>query len=529
MLKEIFNSANYEFNIYAIPLLITALFVFYFGSFVFVKNRKELKNVTFFILTSNIFIWLFFASLSFFATDFKLAHFINKYIVYSSVVFLSFSAYLFALSWSKTSWKKQTSVIFTFLFIACFFFFLNLNPDYIIQEGRFHFYGYNSAFGKFGTYSILATFSPMILAIYNLWTFCKKEANGKQKNQIKIILISYFIAFTGVVDYFPLLFPDASIYPTGYISILLFVILIFYAINKYKFFDIESLIDKAVVLPIELLIIFIPIFSLVLLSADFVKNLNNFLFTFFVLIYVLIVHFFYTRLSRILSRVSRSKKIKYADIINETSLLASTNLISEEIVKIITNSISNTIQTDKICFISTGTRKLYCLKKNDTPSNHYKSLNTVNDFRIEYELIDWINQNKREVVYEWLDTEPEYKNFNERSKNWIKANKFCIIVPFVYNNLIIGLLALGEKKNKSAYTKNELSFLRNLTKETSGIVFYTLRHEALMQEEIKIKKDYEEEIYNNTVKIEKLKIMVAKQAKKTRKLQEKVNDQLSYH
>ena len=61
MLKEIFNSTNYEFNIYAIPVLITALFIFYFGSFVFVKNRKELKNVTFFILTTNIFIWLFFA------------------------------------------------------------------------------------------------------------------------------------------------------------------------------------------------------------------------------------------------------------------------------------------------------------------------------------------------------------------------------------------------------------------------------------------------------------------------------------
>jgi len=168
------------------------------------------------------------------------------------------------------------------------------------------------------------------------------------------------------------------------------------------------------------------------------------------------------------------------------------------------------------------------LKKNDSLSIYYKNLQTTDNFKIDYELIDWMYENNNIIVREWLDTEPEYKYLSSKSRNWIKTNKFSIMIPFVCNNLIIGLLALGEKVNKNNYTKSELSFLENLAKETSEIVFYTLRHEALMQEEAKIKKNYEEEISSNTDKIEKLKHLIVEQAEETKKLQEKIKNQLDY-
>ena len=63
MPPELFNLANYSFNPYAIPTLVTGVAIIALGFIVLVGERNSRVSLSFFIMTVTAAIWLFCYSL----------------------------------------------------------------------------------------------------------------------------------------------------------------------------------------------------------------------------------------------------------------------------------------------------------------------------------------------------------------------------------------------------------------------------------------------------------------------------------
>ena len=49
MLKEIFTLSNYYLNLYAIPVLLVSIAIFFIGFFVLFQNKRSMVNIAFFL------------------------------------------------------------------------------------------------------------------------------------------------------------------------------------------------------------------------------------------------------------------------------------------------------------------------------------------------------------------------------------------------------------------------------------------------------------------------------------------------
>jgi signal transduction histidine kinase len=231
-------------NIFSVPPLMVSSLTILLGIYVYLKNRKETQNITYFYLCTSISLWLFFASMLFSCSgDKKLAVFLAK-MIFLGVTFIPITFYHFVVSFLKI--KNQGNIIkavyLTGIIFLVFLFFTDL---YISGVNRF-FWGYYPKAGIFHPLDILLFMS---LYGYALWLLYRKVKTEKvdllQKQRIKYALVSFFIAAFAALDYLPNY--GYCVYPFGYITIFTMLSIFAYAIVRHKLLDIEVIIKKTLI------------------------------------------------------------------------------------------------------------------------------------------------------------------------------------------------------------------------------------------------------------------------------------------
>jgi signal transduction histidine kinase len=138
----------------------------------------------------------------------------------------------------------------------------------IYPWGRYAFWNRSIIGITYFSYLIIPFTFYTGLSFRNFYLYWKNAQDKHQKNQALYLLVGFFIAYTGSVDF--LTAHGVNIYPFGYLSITLFTGITFYTIVKHQLLEIKLAFKR-----ITLLILIYIVLLLISLSLlfPFFKNL----------------------------------------------------------------------------------------------------------------------------------------------------------------------------------------------------------------------------------------------------------------
>jgi len=455
--------------------LISAIFVFVLGFFVLSKNIKSRLNFTFFLHAITITVWLFGTFMMFLNKDnIESAIFWDRF-VYLGVVFIPAFMYHFCLA--LTDRKKNIFLYFAY-FLSIFFFFIS-QTKYFVDDLFIYQWGVHTKARLFHHLFLVYFSSYVIWWFIAVYSYFQKVVSAIERQKIKYFFIAFILLFTiGPLAYLPAY--GIGIYPFAYVSGLIFVIILAYAILRYRLMDIKLVLRKG---------------SIFILSIISIIGIAVFLqYLFFDIFYIP------TKPSAIITLLLCLALYRYIE--KYFSKIANKYFFTSlydpnEIIKSLTDGLSSTIESEKIYkTISAGINKSLHPKYLAVLifNNNTKKFNVgyAENINLEKSLIESCSssirvftKNSSPLVTEELERQniPGYRKLAKR----LSACKIAVAIPLKAKNDLIGLIILGDKETKDIYSKEDLEMLRIIGRQAVMAIENGLLYNEVMNFNIGLK------------------------------------------
>lgn len=228
---------NYLLNTLSLQTLLASLAVLSLGFFALVRDRASYISFSFFLITVCLGVWLFCFSWMYSALTEPVA-FAWSRAAYWGVVFLPAAFYQFAsLSTGRYSFKRRR--IRTAWFLSGVSLLFIINTDVLFATLQKHSWGYYPEYSISGAMLALIYIAIMLLVLKNLWSEYKKTSpDSVEAKRTLAYFVSFACGFPAAIDFLPAF--GLALPPVGYLPIVLFIILTFRTIRKYRFVEISS-------------------------------------------------------------------------------------------------------------------------------------------------------------------------------------------------------------------------------------------------------------------------------------------------
>lgn len=232
---------------YVIALLTTAFTLFLLALFVYFKDRKNKINITYATFILSAFLWTFGEAFLIVAPTKEIAIFWNR-VCNFGIFFIATGFVHFILTLLQIDNKKFQriiivgSYIFSFLSVGLLFTDRFLPPpipkfslNYFIEPGPYIY-----------ALFVFIWFCQVAYAFYELLKAYLVSA-GTRRNQLKYLLIGAFIGYIGGAGNYFLTFGKEIflINPFGTYSVVIYAIMMTYAIVRYRLLDINIVLTRA--------------------------------------------------------------------------------------------------------------------------------------------------------------------------------------------------------------------------------------------------------------------------------------------
>ena len=289
------------------------------------------------------------------------------------------------------------------------------------------------------------------------------------RERAKVILVGAFLGFL-VPSVFAVIFTLMGISNLNVLAMLVifFPLSIAYSIVKHKLFDIDAIIQKALVygtLTGLVGVVFVLIFMISNLAfAEGGGWEQPVLFLVLSGFLVLVINPLRNRVQSVVDTAFFREKYDYNKTISDLSHAMTSILNINEIATKIINTITDTM------FIDSASLLVY-----DRDKNNYRLYFTTvdelqgKDFRVETDhvLVSFLSRLKKAIFVEDLLSEQEYilsYDVLKKSFNYLRAS---LIIPLFFKDELVSILSLGEKKSGLMYTSNDLKLLKTLGDQTA--------------------------------------------------------------
>lgn len=246
MNNQLFNLDNYQLSGTGIIYLIASLTLMALGLLNLYRTQNSYHSKTLFFLATSISIWLFFSSLNFFSLHADLAFFWSN-ASFIGVPLIAPANYLFTISIlypAKNVNRKSIG-------------FLLLGIAFVIAQVHFHFmfdtvYQYSWGFySKFKPDHIMvfSLFYNTIIGycLYELIQSYRRSAKwtALKRKRLKLLIIAFITGNLGAVNFLPGM--GVNIYPIGIFFILMFIVVLVYAIEKYQLIELNLFVANKII------------------------------------------------------------------------------------------------------------------------------------------------------------------------------------------------------------------------------------------------------------------------------------------
>ncbi|MCP3660538.1 MAG: diguanylate cyclase [Bacteroidetes bacterium] len=451
-------------SLYSLPPLISALLLLYLvvGIIVLYK-KKENINKCLFIFAFLSFWWQFFWFILFNTNSPGLANILVK-VGYSGIVFLPLVVNNLLLTFANS--KNTKKRLYLHSLIALFFVISIWTTNFFVNGVYSYWFGFYPKASWLHILYLIWLSYLLVGGLFKLYVYYKGlNKNKSEKNKLKFVWVGSFIYVLASIDF--LSNYSLSLYPIGFIFILIGLFLYSYSIVKYKLINISYIGKYLLFLSLYIILI------ILLLTPLFYLKQSFFLIILYVFTCFLTLPFIFNFIKS-KSKYFLGEKFEYIHKLNTLENLQKNSL------KDLLDWLKNTMKLSSI--------ELFLEEEN----SFYSYLNNE-------ELTK-----KNEILKIFSNHNYLFLNEDETLK---KTFDYELVLPLYSDDEIIGLLFLGEKEN-SFFDEIDLKKLKNFTSLIEKYLIFELENNKKYLELMEADVKYLLEATKRIVEIKELKELV---------------------
>ncbi|MBU1102846.1 ATP-binding protein [Patescibacteria group bacterium] len=485
-----------EISFTAILSLVSAIFVFGLGFFVFFKDRKSKINRIFGLMSLVVSVWLFGTFEMLTAETDAAAIFWDRFI-YAGVVFVPALMYHFSLVFSKI--KSQKNLLIVSYILSVVFLFLS-RTDYFVS-GLFRYsWGVHTQARLFHHIFLAVFFFFLFLTLKNFYRFyTNKSLSGAEKTQAKYVFLAFFILITiGSTAYAPAY--SIGIYPFSFGSGLVFSIILAYAIVRHRLMDIKVVLRRSTVYLASVLTVFLPAVGILYLAESYYPDLlivvSLSVLILGVSVFPPIRGYFY----RLANKYFFSSLYDSREVIAGISDKLRSTLDINEVYNVIGQTVTNAFHSKSFGVLG------YAPKSNEYQVLFNQGFDIGQETRFpgNRELQEkFVNQSKSLVVEELKAV------FGLRCRDTLDLLmkfKVAVLTPLNIKDETLGLLVLGPKETGDMYNDEDLSTLEVIGSQAA----IAIKNAQLYEETRKFSQTLQQEVDRQTAELKKANIELRK-------------------
>jgi len=458
-------------NLFALSGLLACISSFIFGIFSWVKGKKSLNKI-WGIFNLSVAIWGLGA--------FKFSTTLNQKEVFFWLRFGHIGVILmpvlfihFVFEWLGVKNKKA---LITAYFLGVIFFTLNITDwmgitKVFIVSLRYVFNSFYVDSPPGPAYPLFVVFF-LSAVIYTHYYGIKylRISKGLKSIQLKYFLIATALGYAGGGTAFLMVF-NIDIYPFLHFTIVLYPIIMTYAIFKYHLMDIRTAVTRAG--------IFLVVYAFVL-GVPFWLGFKIGLWVWALILMGILASvgpIIYRLLQKKVEDLLLAQQRHYQKILLQAGegMMREHNM--DRLLKLIVHIVKRAVKI-KFAAIFSNDRgnKTYILKA----ARDHKAISSNIVFNKDSSLITYIREKGSPFVSEEMPY--ELKELLQKEL----GNFFDLVVPCVIENKVLGFLILGEKLDKSAYTQDDINVFEILSRQTALAIEYCIFLEEFQKSQERI-------------------------------------------
>ena len=481
----------------------SGILIFAIGLYSWLKVRKK-ENFIFFLLAITQTVFAYGAVALFYSCgNDKLTTFIDRIFLYPFCIMMPILVYHFSIEFCeiKIRWQKA-ALYFGYAWSAALVVWSQFDS---FISGIYHYRWGCHTQGHLGNhFYILLIISYVILAIFNLYNVWRDKKNDALKrSQAVYIMIGFFIfslaGFTLLWAY------GIGIYPWSYLTLPLFIIIIAYAITRYRLMDISFIFRQSTIYLITISLFLLVLYFVLIITAWYLQiSIHWNLVTAAFLASILMLSMFdivRNFIARLVGRYFFSEVVDYQEVINDLTTQLAREIDLKKNLQIIKDALTKKMKLG-------GVRIVLFDKKLHTVESLVKAgfSSDVSHFLLRDFLLE-----KGMVIEQELGFILETEKDNEKRKKIgilkenMKRIKASVCLVLMVGDEYIGLILLGSKLSASAYTKEDMQALSVFSSQASIAIANAMLYQEVRDYSLNLKRKVNEQTKDIREKNEHLK------------------------
>lgn len=487
-----------KFNGYALPVLGVGVLMLWIGIFIFLQNRRSRVNFSFCLIGICGFFWFLGIFATYSARTPEIALWAYRALTFSGVAMIAPCVYYFSATWLNL-FHKQRPAVYMSLFLGAAFYITGLYSPLSFSGVRQYYWGFYPIYGPINCFFMGFFFIVLAGAFYNFFNALFKEPPGVRKTQIGLITTGFLVSFTASVDYLPKL-TYYPVYPLGFLTVFFWILVVAYAIIRYKAMDIETVIHKTLMWLLTSLLAIVPFAAFIYWTQRFRDPSSAWGSTIYYLAVAITFYFYFRSIQPRLDHLFQRRRANLIMLFTD---------FSKELVHL--KNLRDLLQS----FARMLRRRLYVRrlsvylldeKKNEFVPAIAKGLRNLKPFPGVHPFLSWMEKKGNVVVEDLVLADPEIEVFKRTVEDYFRATQAMVAVPFVLGGKLIGIANLGRKANLRKYGFAEIQFLAQLKTAMTFAFSNSMRYEdirALSEELQRWNVELEKRVKDRTLELER--------------------------
>jgi len=338
-------------------------------------------------------------------------------------------------------------------------------------------------------FTLFCLFCMIALIFHSMYT--APTTLGRMRG--RIVLFGLTLAFAPSVVIMLLVFYLKVSFALNFLVffVIFFPASIAYSIVKHNLFDAETIIRRTVGYFVSTAIVIGVYVALTVtfnLFMDHYQIAQSRAFPIvFTLGVILIFNPLRDRVQTLVDRIFFRKEYNYGEIIDKISNAITSLMDLEQILKRLTQTFTGDmfINTTSVMLLSAD-GKAYQVYLADGENHQVIEKTTI---RRDEPIVEIIEKEKKELTRNDVLEDPKYKKFSQTCVTYFDALRASLMIPLVYQDQVIGLFSVGEKKSGKSYNRQDLDVFHAVANQ--GAV--AIENARLFQESLE-KQRMEEEL-----------------------------------
>ncbi len=434
------------------------------GVLILARGTRSHLNFLFFFECLTLFFWLFFYSMMYASTDKSLALTRARF-GFMGIAFIPVFIYHFYLKFLEI---QQKNLIRSVYLIGGLFLCLAHTPLIYASIDQY-WWGWYPVAGSFYPAFVLffvVIFSHSLFLLYRSMNEMKPHSSVKY-NQIKYLLVAFFVACFGIVDYIAKF--RIALYPFGYVAALGWILAVSFTIVRYRLLDVRVVVTRiSIFVIVYILVLGLPFALSIRLKPWFITVLGSQWWMGPLILMACLATlgpFIYIYLERGAEERLLKEQRRYQRTLKQASIGMTRIRDLRKLLELITHIVTKTV---RISFAA-----VYLFNEEENQFRLQVARDRGRKFLasipIGNPLIQWLLNNRQILIYEEMKRQRENTSdpFIRQIEENMRLLGAAVIIPSFLEDRFIGFIALGEKLSGQIYTPEDLNVFQILATQAA--------------------------------------------------------------